>query len=117
MTNTGRPWTDQELQDAYSACAELVVMGRWRKAARLARALMRKDPVTWRSAINAGGQLIEAAQGIGRRALILEAVQLIESALPDVRESYRPLALYNLANGYLALGQRERGKGPATRPS
>lgn len=117
MANVRRRWTDDELQDAYGACTDLIVMGRWREAGKLARTLIRKDPVSWRSAVNAGGQLIESAQGIRRRGLILEAIQLIESALPDVPDNYKSLAHYNLANGYLALGQRERGKGPATRPS
>lgn len=110
-------WTDEELQEAYAATSDLIFMGRWREAVRLARAIFKRDPESWRSAINAGGALIDAADGLGRPGLLREAVTRMEAAMPDVPEHSLFSAHYNLGHGYLSLGQRQRGKGPATRPA
>jgi hypothetical protein len=113
MTN----WTDTELQEAYAATGDLIFMGRWREAVRLARVIFKRDPESWRSAINASGVLIDAADGLGRPKLLREAVTRIEAAMPNVPDHSLFVAHYNLGNGYLSLGQRQRGKGPATRPA
>lgn len=110
-------WTDTELQEAYNATSDLILMGEWRGAVRLARAIFKRDPESWRSAINASGVLIDAADGLGRPKLLREAVTRIEAAMPSVPDHSLFVARYNLGNGYLSLGQRQRGKGPATRPA
>jgi len=112
-----RGWSADELEQAYIAGNDLIAMGRWHEAVRVARAILREDPNTWRSAVNAGGLMIEAAPEIARRDLLRAAVMRIESELANVPEEFKQVAHYNLGNGYLALGQKERGKGPATRPS
>lgn len=110
-------WTDAELRQAYAATGDLIFMGRWREAVRLARAIFKRDPESWRSAIHAGGVLIDAADGLGRPELLREAVTRMEAAMPNVPDHSLFVAHYNLGNGYLSLGQRQRGKGPATRPA
>lgn len=110
-------WTEADVAQSNSARAQLIAFGRWREAVRLARIALRRDPDPVRSAIDAGGTLIDAGSEMGNRRLIVEAVRRIEGVIADVPKHGKHAAHYNLANGYSLLGARERGFGPTTKPS
>src|SRR5688572_24513972 len=99
-------WTPTELQEAYDIASSLVREERWSEAIQLARALGRSDPKVWRSAVNAGGFLIDAGAARDDRRMIAQAVLGIERELENVQEQSLLTAHYNLANGYSALGYR-----------
>ena len=91
--------------------------GRPAKAARTARKLARliRDPVL--RAINVGGLLIDAGADLRRVRLIKEAVDELERVSGQVTEPDRWAYHFNLGNGYSALGHRQTGRGPGTKPT
>ena len=91
--------------------------GRPAEAVRTARKVARLigDPVL--RAINVGGFLIDAGADLKRVRLVKEAVDELERVSAQVTEPNRWAYHFNLGNGYSALGHRQKGHGPSTKPS
>ena len=110
-------WDPEELQRGYAEANQHIELGRAESAAHLARELLSKDPVAWRAALNAGGLLVDAGAALQSPSVIRSGVSALERAAPIIPPDQKSLYHYNLANGYLSLGQLERGWGPGTPPS
>ena len=106
-----------DLDQGYSFALAFLNRGQYRDAIRLARALLSHDPIKWRSALNSGGILIDVGCETKRSRLVREGLDLLDREATKTPSDHRAALLYNKANAYLALGQRERGWGPCTRPS
>ena len=91
--------------------------GRPTEAVRTARKVARliRDPVL--RAINVGGLLIDAGADLKKVRLIKEAVDELERVSAQVTEPNRWAYHFNLGNGYSALGHRQKGSGPGTKPA
>ncbi|GAG28942.1 unnamed protein product, partial [marine sediment metagenome] len=61
--------------------------------------------------------LIDAGSDLSDLKLIREGIKLLKLDSGLIEENYPINFHYNLGTGYLALGKKERGKGPGTRPS
>lgn len=84
-----------------------------RTARRAARAI--GDPVT--RAINVGGLLIDAGSDLRKTRFIQEGIDELESVSGQVTESQLATYHYILGTGFSALGHRQRGQSPGTRPA
>ena len=91
--------------------------GRPAEAVRTARKVARRirDPVL--RAINVGGFLIDAGADLKKVRLVKEAVDELERVSAQVTEPNRWAYHFNLGNGYSALGHRQKGRGPSTKPA
>lgn len=87
------------------------------EAIHVARKSLKTLPKHWSVYVNLGGLFIDAGGAARKPAILREGVALLEKYLSDVPDEYLGQVTYNLANGYLALGQRERGESPGTKPS
>lgn len=95
--------------------SEHLRLGRRKEAVRAARAAacLTSDPVT--RAINLGGILIDVGSDMGDRRLVKEGVYKLEAVRSLVSEEHLSKFHYNLGNGYAAIGEGQRGKGPGTK--
>ena len=84
-----------------------------RTARRAARII--SDPVT--RAIKVGGLLIDAGSDLHKTRIVKEAIDKLESVSAQVTESQLGEYHYILGTGYLALGHRQWGQSPGTRPA
>jgi len=103
--------------DPYLQAYQCLEKGEPRRAIRQGRSVAAKDPVRWRSELNLSGLLIDAGSDLGSARLVREGVGRLSDVLSLIPSTSQATAHYNLGNGFLSLGQRERGKSPGTRPS
>ena len=91
--------------------------GRPAEAVRTARKVARliRDPVL--RAIKVGGFLIDAGADLKKVRLVKEAVDELEGVSAQVTEPNQWAYHFNLGNGYSALGHRQKGRGPSTKPA
>lgn len=106
-----------ETQDLLDRATQLLKSGESAGAIRLARQATRRisDPVV--QALNLSAFLIDSGSDLGQPRLIREGVEKLKAVAGHVQQLHVRPFHYNLGNGYAALGQRERGFGPGTRPS
>jgi len=100
----------KQARDAISA-------GEGAAACRLAGRLLRLFPRNASTRANAGGLLIDAGGLLRKKRSIVRGIAMTESVLPHSPLDMQGTLLYNAGNGYLALGQKEKGRSPGTRPS
>lgn len=67
--------------------------------------------------INLGGILIDAGSQLRSSRLVREGIALTSGVLAGAPPRALPALHYNLGNGYGALAQHQRGRGPGTRPA
>ncbi|MCH7574089.1 MAG: hypothetical protein IIA59_03100 [Candidatus Marinimicrobia bacterium] len=106
-----------DIDKLFKFSRDLLDSGETRRAVKVGRraAALAKNEIA--TATNLGGILIDAGGDLNDGKLIREGVELLKSVENYASESNTKYFHHNLGTGYLALGQRERGVGPGTRPS
>lgn len=90
--------------------------GSYDEALKLVRAYEKTESTQWLRHLNAGGLLIDLGSGLKDTGIVKEGIGKTEIALKDAPDEHIGRAEYNAGNGYLWLGQRQRGNSPGTKP-
>ncbi len=103
--------------ELFNNARKLLDNGETKKSIKLARYAATKTQNPLIRTINLSGILIDAGSDLKNTNLIWEGVRLLESQKDYVKKQHLYSLHYNLGTGYLAIGQKERGYGPGTKPS
>lgn len=103
--------------ELFNNARELLDHGETKRAIKLARYAAIKTQNPSIRTINLSGILIDAGSDLKNTKLICEGIRLLELQKNYVKKEHLFPLHYNLGTGYLAIGQKERGYGPGTRPS
>jgi len=106
-----------DAQDYLLAASEALRLGQPLAALRLARTAARLTPDPVIRAFNLAGYLIDIGSDLRKTKLIREGVAQLEQISKSVPPGVEAGFHYNLGNGYSALGSREGGHAPGSRPS